>query len=94
MPARVEEIKHAQDEGCEFITLTNPVRHVADEQGRVKQVIVQRMEPGEPDESGRRVPVPVAGSEYALDAEVVIVAVGVSPNPIVPGALPGLEVTR
>ena len=94
MPARVEEIKHAQEEGCEFITLTNPVRHVADEQGRVKQVIVQRMEPGEPDESGRRVPVPVAGSEYALDAEVVIVAVGVSPNPIVPGSLPGLEVTR
>jgi glutamate synthase (NADPH/NADH) small chain len=94
MPARVEEIKHAREEGCEFITLANPVAYVADERQRVKQVIVQRMTPGDPDASGRRAPVPVEGSEYTIDADLVIVAVGVSPNPIIPRSVAGLEMTR
>lgn len=94
MPARLEEVKHAKEEGCEFITLTNPVEYLTDEEGRVKQVRVQRMELGEPDASGRRCPVAVAGSEYLIDADVVIVAVGVSPNPIVPNSVAGLEVSK
>ena len=94
MPARLEEVKHAKEEGCEFITLTNPVEYIADEKGRVKQVRVQKMELGEPDASGRRRPVPVEGSEYLIDADVVVVAVGVSPNPIVPRSVAGLEVSK
>ena len=94
MPARLEEVKHAKEEGCEFITLTNPVEDIADERGRVKQVRVQKMALGEPDASGRRSPVPVEGSEYTIDADVVVVAVGVSPNPIVPNSVKGLEISR
>lgn len=94
MPARLEEVKHAKEEGCEFITLTNPVEYIQDERGRVKQVKVQKMALGEPDVSGRRSPVPVQGSEYLIDADVVVVAVGVSPNPIVPRSVAGLEVSR
>ena len=94
MPARLEEVKHAKEEGCEFITLTNPVEYIADERGRVKQVRVQKMALGEPDASGRRNPVPVEGSEYTIDADVVVVAVGVSPNPIVPNSVKGLEISR
>ena len=93
MPARAEEVKHAKEEGCEFITLTNPVEYIKDERGYVKQVKVQKMELGEPDASGRRSPVPVPGSEYLIDADVVVVAVGVSPNPIVPRAVAGLEIS-
>ena len=93
MPARLEEVKHAKEEGCEFITLTNPVEYIADERGRVKQVRVQKMALGEPDASGRRSPVPVEGSEYTIDADVVVVAVGVSPNPIVPNSVKGLEIS-
>lgn len=94
MPARLEEVKHAKEEGCEFITLTNPVEYVADEKGHVKQVRVQKMSLGEPDASGRRRPVPMEGSEYLIDADVVVVAVGVSPNPIVPRSVDGLEVSK
>lgn len=94
MPARLEEVKHAKEEGCEFITLTNPVEYITDEKGYVKQVRVQKMELGEPDASGRRRPVPVEGSEYEIDADVVVVAVGVSPNPIVPRSVEGLELSR
>ena len=94
MPARQEEVRHAKEEGCEFLTLTNPVEYLADERGRVKQVRVQKMTLGEPDASGRRRPVPVEGSEYLIDAEVVVVAVGVSPNPIVPRSVAGLEVSN
>ena len=94
MPARLEEVKHAKEEGCEFITLTNPVEYIADERGRVKQVRVQKMALGEPDASGRRSPVPVEGSEYTIDADVVVVAVGVSPNPIFPNSVKGLEISR
>ena len=94
MPARLEEVKHAKEEGCEFITLTNPVEYIADERGRVKQVRGQKMALGEPDASGRRSPVPMEGSEYTIDADVVVVAVGVSPNPIVPNSVKGLEISR
>lgn len=94
MPARQEEVKHAREEGCEIITLTNPVEYIADEQRRVKQVRVQKMALGDPDESGRRSPVPQEGSEYLIDADVVVVAVGVSPNPIIPRSVAALEMTR
>ncbi len=94
MPARLEEVKHAKEEGCEFLTLTNPVEYVKDERGYVKQVRVQKMELGEPDASGRRKPVAVEGSEYLIDADVVVVAVGVSPNPIVPRSIAGLELSK
>ena len=93
MPARIEEVKHAKEEGCEFITLTNPIEYIADENRRVKQVKVQKMALGEPDASGRRSPVPVPGSEYLIDADVVVVAVGVSPNPIIPRSVEGLNVS-
>lgn len=94
MPARLEEVKHAKEEGCEFMTLCNPVEYLKDEKGRVAQVRVQRMELGEPDASGRRSPHPVEGSEFLLDATVVVVAVGVSPNPLVPNSVSGLDVSR
>jgi glutamate synthase (NADPH/NADH) small chain len=94
MPARVEEIKHAQEEGIEFIMLTNPVEYLADEKGHVKQVRVQKMGLGEPDASGRRRPEPMEGSEYLIDVDTVVVSVGVSPNPIVPNSLPNLKMSR
>jgi glutamate synthase (NADPH/NADH) small chain len=94
MPARIEEIKHAQEEGIEFITLTNPVEYFADEKGRVKQVRVQKMGLGEPDSSGRRKPMPMEGSEYIIDVDTVVVSVGVSPNPLIPSSLPDLKMSR
>ncbi len=94
MPARAEEIKHAQEEGIEFLTLTNPVEYLADNQGRVSQVRVQKMGLGEPDASGRRRPEVIEGSEYLIDVDTVVVSVGVSPNPIVPDSLPELKMTR
>ena len=93
MPARAEEVRHAKEEGCEFLTLTNPVEYLTDERGRVCHVRVQRMALGEPDASGRRAPVPVPDSEYLIEADVVVVAVGVSPNPIVPRSVEGLDVS-
>ena len=94
MPARLEEVKHAKEEGCEFITLTNPVEYIADERGRVKQVRVQKMALGEPDASGRRSPVPIPGATETIDIDLAIVSVGVSPNPIVPSSIKGLELGR
>jgi len=94
MPARVEEVKHAQEEGIEFLNLCNPVEYFADEMGRVNKVRVQKMELGEPDASGRRSPIPMEGSEYDIDVDTVVVSVGVSPNPLIPSALPQLETTR
>ena len=76
------------------MTLCNPVEYLKDEKGRVARVRVQRMELGEPDASGRRSPHPVEGSEFLLDATVVVVAVGVSPNPLVPNSVSGLDVSR
>jgi glutamate synthase (NADPH/NADH) small chain len=93
MPARIEEIKHAKEEGVEFLTLQNPIEYIGDEKGYVRQIRVQRMELGEPDASGRRRPVPIVGSEYLLDADTVVVSVGVSPNPLIPQSLPELKTT-
>jgi glutamate synthase (NADPH) small chain len=94
MPARKEEIKHAQEEGIEFLCLQNPLEYYADELGRVKQVKVQKMSLGEPDASGRRRPEPIEGSEYNLEVDTVIVSVGVSPNPLLPKSLPALKTSR
>lgn len=94
MPARLEEIKHAKEEGIKFLTLHNPVEYIADEKGAVKQAVLQVMELGEPDASGRRSPVPVNGKTVTLDIDQVIVAVGVSPNPLVPKSIEGLELGR
>ena len=94
MPARVEEVKHAEEEGIEFLMLTNPIAYFADDKGRVKQMKVQQMKLGEPDASGRRRPVPVEGSEYIIDVDTVVVSVGVSPNPLIPEARKDLQVTR
>ena len=94
MPARIEEVKHAKEEGVEFLTLHNPIEYIADEQGRVKQVVLQKMELGEPDASGRRSPVPIPGATETLDIDLAIVSVGVSPNPIVPHSVEGLELGR
>ena len=66
MPARIEEVKHAKEEGVEFLTLHNPIEYIADEQGKVKQVVLQKMELGEPDASGRRSPVPIPGATASL----------------------------
>jgi glutamate synthase (NADPH/NADH) small chain len=94
MPARLEEVKHAKEEGINFLTLHNPIEYIADEQGAVKQAVLQVMELGEPDASGRRSPVPVEGKTVTLDVDQVIVAVGVSPNPLVPKSIQGLELGR
>ena len=94
MPARAEEVKHAKEEGVEFLTLHNPIEYKADEQGRVRQVVLQKMELGEPDASGRRRPVPVPGAIETIDIDMAIVSVGVSPNPIVPNSVEGLELGR
>ena len=94
MPARLEEVKHAKEEGVEFLTLHNPIEYIADEQGRVKQVILQKMELGEPDASGRRSPIAIPGATETIDIDLAIVSVGVSPNPIVPSSIKGLEVGR
>lgn len=93
MPARVEEIKHAREEGIEFFTLHNPLRYEGDERGRVQRMLLQRMELGEPDQSGRRRPVPIQGEAIWLEADEVIVSVGVSPNPLIPQTFSGMEVT-
>ncbi|MCI6212313.1 bifunctional dihydroorotate dehydrogenase B NAD binding subunit/NADPH-dependent glutamate synthase [Bacteroides heparinolyticus] len=94
MPARLEEVKHAKEEGIEFLTLHNPIEYIADEKGAVKQVILQKMELGEPDSSGRRSPIAIPGETVTLDIDLAVVAVGVSPNPIVPKSVKGLELGR
>ena len=94
MPARKEEVKHAKEEGVRFMTLHNPIEYLADEQGRVSKVVLQKMELGEPDASGRRSPVAIPGATETLDADLVIVAIGVSPNPIVPRSVKGLELGK
>lgn len=94
MPARVEEVRHAKEEGITFLTLHNPVEYLADENGRVRAMRLQRMELGEPDASGRRSPVPVEGDIVEVLVDEVIVSVGVSPNPLIPNSVEGLEVTR
>lgn len=94
MPARIEEVKHAKEEGIEFLTLHNPIEYLADENGAVKAVVLQKMRLGEPDASGRRSPEPIPGATETIDIDMSIVAVGVSPNPIVPTSIEGLELGR
>ena len=93
MPARVEEVEHAKEEGVEFMTLANPVEYIGDEAGRVCAMKVQRMELGEPDASGRRSPQPIPGAIDTIEVDQVIVSVGVSPNPLIPASIDGLDVT-
>lgn len=93
MPARVEEIHHAKEEGIEFLNLHNPVEYYADENGRVNKMKLQKMELGEPDASGRRRPIPIEGSEFIIDVDTVVVSVGVSPNPLIPQSMKDLDVS-
>lgn len=93
MPARLEEVKHAKEEGINFMTLHNPKEYLVDENGAVKAAVLEVMELGEPDESGRRSPVPT-GETVTMECDQVIVAIGVSPNPLVPNSIPGLELGR
>ena len=93
LPARAEEVKHAKEEGIKFMTLHNPVEYIGDENGAVKGAVLAVMELGEPDESGRRSPVDT-GKRITIDCDQVIVAIGVSPNPLVPKSVQGLELGR
>lgn len=94
MPARKEEINHAEEEGVEFLLLANPVEIIGDEQGNVKAVKCIEMQLGESDASGRRSPIPVEGSEFTVDCDEVIVALGTTPNPIIKRSMPSLETTK
>lgn len=94
MPARKEEINHAEEEGVEFLLLANPVEIIGDEQGNVKAVKCIKMQLGEPDASGRRSPIPIEGSEFTVDCDEVIVALGTTPNPIIKRSMPSLETTK
>lgn len=94
MPARDEEIERAEEEGVQFHILCNPVRYIGDEKGWVKAAECLRMELGEPDESGRRRPVPIEGSEFRIDVDTVIVAIGNRPNPLIPDTTPDLKVSK
>ena len=94
MPARLEEVKHAKEEGVEFLTLHNPIEYIGDERGRVRQMRLQKMELGEPDASGRRRPIPIEGAIETVDVDEVIVSVGVSPNPLIPHAFQGLDISK
>ena len=93
MPARLEEVKHAKEEGITFLTLHNPAEYIGDENGAVKQAVLEVMKLGEPDASGRRSPEPT-GEKITIDVDQVVVAVGVSPNPLVPQSIEGLELGR
>ena len=94
MPARLEEVKHAKEEGVEFLTLHTPIEYIGDERGRVRQMRLQKMELGEPDASGRRRPIPIEGAIETVDVDEVIVSVGVSPNPLIPHAFQGLDISK
>ena len=94
MPARLEEIHHAKEEGVEFMTLTNPIEYLPDENGHVRAARCLRMELGEPDESGRRRPVPIPGSEFELETDLVIVAIGNGSNPLITQSTPELKTNK
>ncbi|MCE5283532.1 MAG: NADPH-dependent glutamate synthase [Deltaproteobacteria bacterium] len=94
MPARIEEVHHAKEEGVQFQLLTNPVEYLGNKEGWVTGLRCQRMELGEPDQSGRKRPVPVVGSEFVIPADTVVVSVGTMANPIVPATTPGLETNK
>ena len=94
MPARIEEIKHAKEEGVEFLTLYNPIKYIGDEKGKVKQMLLQKMELGESDASGRRSPIVIPGKTELINVDEVVVSVGVSPNPLIPNSIKGLQVSK
>lgn len=94
MPARIEEVHHAKEEGIEFIILTNPLEFIGDEEDWLKAVKLQKMELGEPDDSGRRRPVPIEGSEYVMDIDMAVVAIGNGSNPIIQKTTPDLEFNK
>lgn len=94
MPARAEEIHHGEEEGVEFYLLTNPIKFIGDPNGRVKAMECLKMELGEPDESGRKRPVPVEGSNFELETDMVVIAVGAGANPLITSTTPGLEVNE
>jgi glutamate synthase (NADPH/NADH) small chain len=94
MPARVEEVHHAEEEGIKFHFLTTPTRFIGDGKGRLKAMECLRMELGEPDSSGRRRPIPIEGSEFIMDCDLVVVAIGNSPNPLIPQTTPELKVGK
>ena len=94
MPARIEEVHHAKEEGVQFKLLHYPVEYIGDDNGWVKQVKCIRMELGEPDDSGRRRPLPIKGSEFTIDVDTVVVAVGTEANPVIPKTTPGLETNK
>jgi glutamate synthase (NADPH/NADH) small chain len=94
MPARIEEIHHAEEEGVEMHLLTNPTRFIGDEQGRVTAMECLRMELGEPDDSGRRRPVPIPGSEFIMETDLVVIAIGAGANPLITSTTSGLKTNR
>lgn len=94
MPARIEEVRHAKEEGIEFLTLHNPVEYHADENGRVNEVVLQVMQLGVPDAGGRRSPIPVEGKTVTRNIDLAIVSVGVSPNPLIPQTVKGLNISN
>ncbi len=94
MPARIEEIENAEEEGIRMNLLTNPLEIKGDADGNVRELICQRMELGEPDASGRRRPIPVKGSEFSLEAQTVVIAIGQGPNPVLTRNTKGLELDR
>lgn len=94
MPARIEEIHHAEEEGIEFHLLTNPIRYIGNDKGWVVGIECLRMELGEPDDSGRRRPVPIKGSEYVIDIDTAVVAIGAGANPLVQSTTPGLDTNK
>jgi len=94
MPARIEEIHHAKQEGVQFRLLTTPIAFMGDDEGKVRAMECLRMELGEPDDSGRRRPVPIEGSNFVMEVDLVVVAIGNSSNPLIPKTTPGLETNR
>ncbi|MBN2071046.1 MAG: NADPH-dependent glutamate synthase [Candidatus Krumholzibacteriota bacterium] len=94
MPARVEEVHHAEEEGVQFLLLQNPIRLIGDDKGWIRQVECIKMELGEPDDSGRRRPVPIENSEFTIDVDTVIVSIGNSSNPLIPDTTPDIETNR
>ena len=94
MPARAEELHHAEEEGIEFVLLTNPTQFFGDDAGRLNGMECLKMELGEPDESGRRRPIPIQGSEYRIDCDLVVVSVGAKANPLLTNSTPEIGLNR
>ena len=94
MPARAEEIHHGEEEGLELFLLTAPLEFIGDDKGHVRSIVCQKMELGEPDASGRRRPVPIEGSNFELETDLVVIAVGAGANPLITSTTPGLDTNK